>query len=81
MTALLDVEGLRAGYGETEVLRGVDFTVGGGEIVAVLGSNGVGKTSLMRTISGIYRPKSGRIKLDGTDIAGLPSDPIRAGPV
>jgi branched-chain amino acid transport system ATP-binding protein len=66
--ALLAVQGLRAGYGETEVLRGIDFEVGGGEIVAVLGSNGVGKSTLNRTISGIVRPSAGSIRFDGRHI-------------
>jgi branched-chain amino acid transport system ATP-binding protein len=63
--ALLAVQGLRAGYGETEVLRGIDLDVGSGEIVAVLGSNGVGKSTLNRAISGIVRPRAGAIRFDG----------------
>ena len=59
-SALLEVQGLRAGYGETEVLRGVDLSVEAGEIVAVLGSNGVGKSTLNRTLSGIVRRPSRR---------------------
>ena len=55
LSALLTVQDLHAGYGETEVLRGIDLDVGAGEIVAVLGSNGVGKSTLNRTISGILR--------------------------
>ena len=66
--ALLAVQGLRAGYGETEVLRGIDLEVGAGEIVAVLGSNGVGKSTLNRTISGILRPRAGTIRFDGDAI-------------
>ena len=66
--ALLAVQGLRAGYGETEVLRGIDLEVGAGEIVAVLGSNGVGKSTLNRTISGILRPRAGAIRFDGDAI-------------
>jgi branched-chain amino acid transport system ATP-binding protein len=66
--ALLAVQGLRAGYGETEVLRGIDFEVGGGEIVAILGSNGVGKSTLNRTISGIVRASAGSIRFDGRPI-------------
>jgi branched-chain amino acid transport system ATP-binding protein len=65
---LLAVGGLRAGYGKTEVLRGIDFEVGGGEIVAVLGSNGVGKSTLNRAISGIVRASAGSIRFDGTSI-------------
>ena len=67
--ALLDVQGLRAGYGETEVLRGIDLTVDPGEIVAVLGSNGVGKSTLNRTLSGIVRAQAGAIRFDGAAIA------------
>ena len=68
-SALLDVRGLHAGYGETEVLRGIDLTVGPGEIVAVLGSNGVGKSTLNRTLSGIVRARAGSIYFDGADVA------------
>jgi branched-chain amino acid transport system ATP-binding protein len=62
---LLAVSGLRAGYGATEILRGVDLTVGHGEIVAVLGSNGAGKSTLNRAISGVLRPCTGSIRFDG----------------
>ena len=65
---LLAVRGLRAGYGETEVLRGIDLDVGANEIVAVLGSNGVGKSTLNRAISGIVRPRAGTIRFDGDAI-------------
>src|SRR5215471_11862433 len=61
---LLAVSGLRAGYGATEILRGVDLTVGQGEIVAVLGSNGAGKSTLNRAISGVLRPWTGSIRFD-----------------
>jgi len=66
--ALLAVQGLRAGYGETEVLRGVSLDVGVGEIVAVLGSNGVGKSTLNCAISGIVRPRGGAIHFAGDAI-------------
>ena len=59
---VLAVSGLHAGYGATEILRGVDLTVGHGEIVAVLGSNGAGKSTLNRTISGVMRPWRGTIR-------------------
>ncbi len=65
---LLAVESLRAGYGETEVLRGIDLTVKAGEIVTVLGSNGVGKSTLNRTISGIVRAQGGSIRFAGDAI-------------
>jgi len=65
---LLDVRALCAGYGDTEVLRGIDLKVEVGEIVAVLGSNGVGKSTLNRTISGIVRARTGAIRFDGMAI-------------
>jgi branched-chain amino acid transport system ATP-binding protein len=65
---LLAIEGLHAGYGETQVLRGVDLAVRAGEIVAVLGSNGVGKSTLNRTISGIVRARQGTIRFDSESI-------------
>jgi branched-chain amino acid transport system ATP-binding protein len=66
--ALLAISGLHAGYGATEILRGVDLTVGPGEIVAVLGSNGTGKSTLNRTISGVMRASHGTIRFDGSAI-------------
>jgi branched-chain amino acid transport system ATP-binding protein len=66
--ALLAIEGLHAGYGETQVLRGIDLTVNDGEIVAVLGSNGVGKSTLNRVISGVVRPRAGTIRFEGDTI-------------
>ncbi|HEX5211831.1 MAG TPA: ABC transporter ATP-binding protein [Pseudolabrys sp.] len=65
---MLTVEGLCAGYGETEVLRSVDLSVNPGEIVAVLGSNGVGKSTLNRTLSGVVRARAGAIRFDGNAI-------------
>jgi branched-chain amino acid transport system ATP-binding protein len=66
--ALLDVQGLCAGYGETEILRGIDLAVGKGEIVAVLGSNGAGKSTLNATISGLVRCRRGAIRFAGAAI-------------
>ena len=66
--SLLDIHALCAGYGDTDVLCGVDLKVEPGEIVAVLGSNGVGKSTLNRTISGIVRARSGAILFDGAAI-------------
>jgi branched-chain amino acid transport system ATP-binding protein len=59
---ILAVAGLHAGYGTSEILRGVDLAVGEGEIVAVLGANGAGKSTLNRTISGVLRPWRGSIR-------------------
>ncbi len=66
--SLLAIRGLYAGYGEAEVLRGIDLTVNPGEVVAVLGSNGVGKTTLNRAISGILRARAGSIRFDGAEV-------------
>jgi branched-chain amino acid transport system ATP-binding protein len=65
---LLDIRDLCAGYGDSAVLSGVDLMVEAGEIVAVLGSNGVGKSTLNRTISGVVRARAGSIRFDGTAI-------------
>jgi branched-chain amino acid transport system ATP-binding protein len=67
---LLAVQGLRAGYGRTEVLRGIALTAEAGEIVAVLGSNGVGKSTLNRALSGVIRPRAGSILFDGAELVG-----------
>ena len=78
--ASLAVEDLVAGYGEVRALDKVTITAGAATITAVLGANGAGKTTLLRAISGMVRPRSGRILLDGTDRAGRsPEDMARAG--
>jgi branched-chain amino acid transport system ATP-binding protein len=66
--ALLSISGLAAGYGATEVLRGIDLSVDPGEIVAVLGSNGAGKSTLNRALSGVLRPARGSIRFAGSPI-------------
>jgi urea transport system ATP-binding protein len=72
-TDRLVVQGLRAGYGQSEVLHGLDFKVGAAEIVVVVGRNGMGKSTLMRTLIGMMPAKSGTIILDGHDITALKS--------
>lgn len=69
---LLEVENLDVYYGKSHILRGVSFTVGRGEIVALLGRNGVGKTTALRTVMGLLRPARGAVRLRGVDLAGLP---------
>jgi branched-chain amino acid transport system ATP-binding protein len=76
--SLLAISGLRAGYDTTEILRGVDLTVGEGEIVAVLGSNGTGKSTLNRTISGVMRATHGTIRFLGAAIEQEPPKAIVA---
>ncbi len=65
---MLEVRGLRAGYGAVEVLRGLDLDVGAGEVVAVLGANGVGKTTLNKVLSGVLKASAGSVRFDGHDI-------------
>ncbi len=65
MAELLRVADVTAGYGATMVLRDVSLDVAGGEIVALLGRNGVGKTTLLRTVAGFIRPRAGGVFLDG----------------
>ncbi len=65
---MLDVENLVTDYGPVRAVDGVSLGVGEGEVTAVLGANGAGKTSLLRTISGLVRPSSGRVTLAGEDI-------------
>ncbi len=65
---VLAISGLHAGYGATEILRGIDLKVNDGEIVAVLGSNGAGKSTLNRALSGVLRPWRGTIRFDGAQI-------------
>ena len=77
---LLEVRGLRAGYDSGDVLQGVDLDLQEGEMVALLGRNGVGKTTLMNAIVGLVRPRAGTIRLDGRDLTGAGAHEIaRAG--
>jgi branched-chain amino acid transport system ATP-binding protein/urea transport system ATP-binding protein len=69
---LLELTGLRAGYGQTPVLHGLDLNVDAGQIISVLGRNGVGKTTLLRAIVGAIRPQGGDIRFRGQSIAALP---------
>jgi branched-chain amino acid transport system ATP-binding protein len=78
--ASLAVDDLVAGYGEVLALDGVTITASAASITAVLGANGAGKTTLLRAISGMVRPRRGRVLLDGADRAGRsPEDMARAG--
>ena len=73
---MLSVETIDVFYGDAQALDGVSLEVKEGEIVAIVGANGAGKTSLIRTIAGMHRPARGRIVYRGTDIAGLPSHKV-----
>ncbi len=73
---MLRVEGLHAWYGESHVLQGVDLEVPDGDIVTLVGRNGMGKTTVLRCIMGLHREKRGRIWLDGREITHLPPQQI-----
>lgn len=73
-TVLLNVEGLCGGYGGEQVLQGVDLTLNTAEIVAVIGRNGVGKSTLMRTLTGLLSPGAGAIRFAGEDVTREPAN-------
>jgi branched-chain amino acid transport system ATP-binding protein len=73
---MLEVTKLYAGYGKVQVLHGLDLRVEAGQLVTLIGSNGAGKTTTLRALSGMIRPESGSVMLDGRAIAGLPSHAI-----
>jgi branched-chain amino acid transport system ATP-binding protein len=75
MSAVLEVDGLHAGYGPVNVLEDVSFTVGEGETVALLGANGAGKTTTWRAISGMLKPR-GRVHIGGRDVTGRATEKI-----
>ena len=80
MSALLDIQGLRGGYGRVEVLRGVDLQVHAGEMVALLGSNGAGKSTLNKMVCGLTPAWSGTVHFDGKDLSGAHyRDVVKAG--
>jgi len=73
---LLRVENLHAWYGESHILHGVEFSVGEGEVVTLLGRNGAGKTTTLRAIMGIVGQRTGSVTYRGTELIGLPSNRI-----
>ena len=77
---MLSISNLHAAYGKVEVLHGISLDVPKGKLVTLIGSNGAGKTTTMRAISGMIKPKGGKVTLDGKDITGFDSHRIaRAG--
>jgi len=73
---VLQVDGLEAGYGGVQILNGISLEVGQGKIVALLGGNGTGKSTLLKTISGLLKPWRGSVRFDGERIDGLRPDRI-----
>jgi len=76
--SLLRLEGIRAGYGRTPVLRGIDLEVPAGHVVALIGANGAGKTTTLRAISKLIAPSAGRLWFDGQDITALRPEQVVA---
>ena len=69
--AVLELDGLSVAYDRAPVVRDLTLTVGGGEVVALLGANGAGKTTTLRAISGLLKPLAGAVRLAGSDLAGV----------
>ena len=77
---MIEITDLRAGYGGVPILHGLNFSVPEGSVVALIGANGAGKSTVMRAISGMIRPTGGTVRFDGTDITGWPAHRVaRAG--
>lgn len=72
--AILELEDVSSGYGEVQILWGVSLSLERGKLTALVGSNGVGKTTLLRTVAGLIRPWRGTIRSDGRDITRVPPD-------
>lgn len=72
----LEVSDLHAGYGRIEVVHGISIAVGAGESVGLFGPNGHGKTTLLRTVSGLLSPRGGSVRFEGEDVTGASSDAI-----
>ncbi len=80
MTAVLSVDHLDVAYGQVQALAGVSLAVEAGEIVALVGANGAGKSTVLRAVSGLLRPRAGRVSFEGRRIDSLsPRDILRAG--
>ena len=73
---LLQVDALDLYYGDAQALSGVSIEIAAGEVVAIVGANGAGKSSLIRAIHGIEKPAAGHVRFDGTDVTGWPSHRI-----
>ena len=80
MTELLEARGLTVRHGQLEAVRGVNLSLGAGQVVAIIGANGAGKSTLLRSIAGLHPPAAGTIVFDGRDITHLgPEKRVAAG--
>jgi len=73
MSALIQASGLHTHYGASHILRGVDFTVDKGQTIGLMGRNGMGKTTLLKSIMGIVKPSGGKVHVKGQDMTGAPT--------
>jgi branched-chain amino acid transport system ATP-binding protein len=78
MKSSLEIAGLTISYGRTAAVKGIDLSVPQGQVVCLIGANGAGKTSTLRAVSGLLKPRAGTIRFDGTDIAGRRAHRIAA---
>jgi branched-chain amino acid transport system ATP-binding protein len=76
MDLLIEASGLQTYYGSSHVLRGVDFTVGPRETVGLMGRNGMGKSTLLKSLMGLVKPRDGRVAIKGRDMTGCPPHAI-----
>ncbi len=76
MSAVLELDGVVGGYGETQILHGVTLRVAPGEIVAIIGPNGAGKSTAMKAVFGLLSLSAGKVRLDGQDITNTPPDQV-----
>jgi branched-chain amino acid transport system ATP-binding protein len=71
--SLLSVEGIDVFYGDVQAVRGVSFSVEAGEVVTLIGANGAGKSTTLRTVAGLLAPRTGRVVFEGADLTGVPA--------
>ena len=76
MAPLLQVDNIEVFYGVIKALKGISFEVNKGEIVALIGANGAGKTTILHTVTGLLKPKTGKISFKGNDITKVPAHKI-----
>ncbi|CDN86723.1 MULTISPECIES: ABC transporter ATP-binding protein [Hydrogenophaga] len=70
MTALIEAKGLHTHYGQSHILRGIDFQIGAGETIGLMGRNGMGKTTLLKSLMGIVKPSGGTVQVKGKNMTG-----------
>ena len=70
-TTALSMKGITSGYGTTTIVRNIDLNIKAGSVTALFGPNGVGKSTLLKTMSGLIRPMSGSVMIDGHDVSSL----------